>query len=47
LLRDVYKNYGKVRALYGVNLEVQPGVIFGFLGPMASERRRPFAAGWI
>jgi ABC-2 type transport system ATP-binding protein len=33
LLQDVYKNYGKVRALRGVNLEVQRGEIFGFLGP--------------
>lgn len=33
LLEDVHKNYGKVRALRGVNLEVQAGEIFGFLGP--------------
>jgi ABC-2 type transport system ATP-binding protein len=33
LLQDVYKNYGKIRALRGVNLEVQAGEIFGFLGP--------------
>ena len=33
LLRDLHKNYGKVRALQGVDLEVQPGEIFGFLGP--------------
>jgi len=33
LLKQVFKNYGKVRALQGVDLEVQPGEIFGFLGP--------------
>lgn len=32
-LQDVHKYYGSVHALRGVNLEVQPGEIFGFLGP--------------
>lgn len=32
-LQDVHKYYGRVHALRGVDLEVQPGEIFGFLGP--------------
>jgi len=32
-LIDVHKNYGKVHALRGLNLEVQSGEVFGFLGP--------------
>lgn len=31
--QGLIKNYGPVTALHGVNLEVQPGEIFGFLGP--------------
>lgn len=31
--KDLKKNYGRVRALLGVDLEVQCGEIFGFLGP--------------
>lgn len=30
---DLRKSYGRVKALLGVNLEVQCGEIFGFLGP--------------
>lgn len=30
---DLRKNYGRVRALRGVDLEVRQGEIFGFLGP--------------
>jgi ABC-2 type transport system ATP-binding protein len=33
LIRDLRKNYGRVQALRGVDLEVQQGEIFGFLGP--------------
>jgi ABC-2 type transport system ATP-binding protein len=33
LTRDLTKSYGRVRALQGVDLEVQRGEIFGFLGP--------------
>jgi ABC-2 type transport system ATP-binding protein len=32
-VHDLVKSYGKVQALRGINLEVQPGEIFGFLGP--------------
>lgn len=32
-IRDLEKSYGRVRALRGVNLEVQRGEIFAFLGP--------------
>jgi ABC-2 type transport system ATP-binding protein len=32
-IRGLTKSYGKVRALRGINLEVQRGEIFGFLGP--------------
>lgn len=31
--KNLIKNYGSVRALRGVDLEVQRGEIFGFLGP--------------
>ncbi len=33
LTRDLIKFYGNFQALYGVNLEVRRGEIFGFLGP--------------
>lgn len=33
LTKDLKKSYGSVRALRGVDLEVQRGEIFGFLGP--------------
>jgi ABC-2 type transport system ATP-binding protein len=32
-LDNVYKHYGKVHALRGLNLEVMQGEVFGFLGP--------------
>jgi ABC-2 type transport system ATP-binding protein len=31
--QNLYKSYGRVKALRGVNLEVRQGEIFGFLGP--------------
>ena len=33
MTQGLYKSYGKVRALRGVDLEVRRGEIFGFLGP--------------
>jgi ABC-type multidrug transport system ATPase subunit len=32
-VRDVYKNYGKTRALEGISLRVEEGEIFGLIGP--------------
>ena len=32
-IRDLHKSYGTVRALQGVNIDVDQGEIFGFLGP--------------
>jgi len=32
-LRGVVKDYGRTRALRGIDLEIEPGQIFGFLGP--------------
>jgi ABC-2 type transport system ATP-binding protein len=32
-IHDLYKSYGKVEALRGVNIEVREGELFGFLGP--------------
>ena len=31
--QGLIKSYGRVRALHGVDLEIQRGEIFGFLGP--------------
>jgi ABC-2 type transport system ATP-binding protein len=33
LVEGVAKSYGKVQALRGVDLEVEPGIVFGLLGP--------------
>ncbi len=38
LAHGLTKSYGKVRALRGVDLEVQRGEIFGFLGPNGSGK---------
>jgi ABC-2 type transport system ATP-binding protein len=32
-IKDLHKSYGSVQALLGVNIDVNPGEIFGFLGP--------------
>ena len=32
-IRDLYKSYGKVEALRGLNIDVKQGELFGFLGP--------------
>jgi len=31
-VNDLYKNYGDVRALQGINLEVNKGEVYGFIG---------------
>lgn len=38
LLEQVHKYYGKVHALRGLDLEIHPGEIFGFLGPNGSGK---------
>jgi ABC-2 type transport system ATP-binding protein len=38
LARGLTKSYGSVRALWGVDLEVRKGEIFGFLGPNGSGK---------
>lgn len=37
-IRGLYKNYGTVRALDGVDLDILPGEIFGILGPNGSGK---------
>jgi len=32
-IRDLHKSYGRMKALQGVNIDVDQGEIFGFLGP--------------
>jgi ABC-2 type transport system ATP-binding protein len=41
-IRDLSFSYGSNRALDGVNLSVQPGEIFGFLGPNGSGKTTLF-----
>jgi ABC-2 type transport system ATP-binding protein len=33
IAKDIYKDFGKVRALAGVNLELEEGEVYGFIGP--------------
>lgn len=33
LVRDLYKNFGKVRAVDGISFEIEEGEIFGLIGP--------------
>lgn len=47
LLRDLHKNYGKVRALQEVALKFNQEKFSAFSGRMAPEKRQPFAACWI
>lgn len=37
-IKGLYKNYGNTRALDGVDLEVEPGEVFGILGPNGSGK---------
>ena len=43
MAQGLMKSYGRVRALRGVDLEVQRGEIFGYLGPVRSSRGNPVA----
>jgi len=38
LVQDLHKYYGKVHALDGLNLSIEPGSIYGFLGPNGSGK---------
>lgn len=38
LIHNLFKNYGEVRALDGIDLEIYPGQIFGLLGPNGSGK---------
>ncbi len=37
------KSYGSHRGIIDVDLEIQEGEVFGFLGPTVPARRRPSA----
>ncbi len=37
-INNLHKNYGKIKALNGLNLEVEAGQIFGLLGPNGSGK---------
>ncbi|MCL5783280.1 MAG: ATP-binding cassette domain-containing protein, partial [Candidatus Thermoplasmatota archaeon] len=37
-IRGLYKNYGEVRALDGIDLDISSGEIFGILGPNGSGK---------
>ncbi len=37
-IKDLHKRYGKVQAVSGLSLEVQPGTVFGILGPNGSGK---------
>jgi ABC-type uncharacterized transport system, ATPase component len=41
VLDGLRKTFGEVQALNGVAFAVQPGEVFGFLGPMERARPRP------
>ena len=38
VIRDLHKHYGSVHALDGLDMTVEPGTIFGFLGPNGSGK---------
>ena len=40
------KTFGPVRALDGLNLEVAPGEVHGFLGPNGRASRRRSVSSW-
>ena len=37
-MKNIYKEFGKTTALKGVSFDVQPGEIFGFLGPSGAGK---------
>ena len=37
-ISGLVKNYGKVKALQGLNLTIEPGLIYGLLGPNGSGK---------
>lgn len=37
-IKGLYKNYGETHALSGVELEIEPGQVFGILGPNGSGK---------
>src|SRR5690242_4693717 len=37
-VKNLHKNFGKVQALKGLNLEVKKGEVLGFLGPNGSGK---------
>ena len=45
---NIHKYYGKVHALRGLNLAVQPGEVFGFLGPngRGENNHHPLSLGF-
>ena len=45
-MNDVYKSYGKTRALAGLDLHVPYGSIYGFLGPNGAGKTTTIKLGW-
>jgi ABC-2 type transport system ATP-binding protein len=43
---DLTVFYGKHRGIIEVNLSVEPGEVFGFLGPNGADIRRGFPSRW-
>lgn len=37
-ITDLYKNFGKIKAVQGLSLDVMPGMVFGLLGPNGSGK---------
>ena len=37
--RELTKRYGKTRGIDGLDIEVERGEVFGFLGPNGKERQ--------
>ena len=45
--RDLTVYYGKHRGILDVNLTVDKGEVFGFLGPMALVKQQPSVCCWM